>query len=99
MKATHIPLRSFPNDSRNCAAHFVHYECVSDTELRLIDESGSLLGYGAVQSCRSRLMFQRCVLPPSSGLSPRNVSLLLRDYMAPYPKRLPSSYFLPCLLG
>jgi hypothetical protein len=46
-------------------------------------EDDSLLGYGAVLFCISRLMLQRCKLPPSPGQS---------EYTTPYPKRLSSSY-------
>jgi hypothetical protein len=69
-------------------------------ENNLLTQDESLLGYGAVQSRRSISMFQRYVLPPSSGNSPdvagstdlENVSLLLRGYMAPYPWKLSSAH-------
>jgi hypothetical protein len=38
--------------------------------------------------CRSRLTFQRCLLPLSSGWLPWNFSQLLRNYTAHYPTRL-----------
>jgi hypothetical protein len=44
-------------------------------------------GYSTVLSHWSRLMFQRCVLPPHQGL-------IQRDYMVLYPWRLSSPYWL-----
>jgi hypothetical protein len=59
----------------------------------LEDDSDSLLGYGAVLSHISRLMFYGCVLLPLSGCDGGsthlwNISLLLQDYIAPLPRRL-----------
>jgi hypothetical protein len=65
--------------------------CGISVSLDGVYKDNSFLGFSAVQSRGSWLTFQRCVMPPSSGRSVRNVGLLPRDYTALHLINLPSS--------